>query len=332
MRDDTSDAQLNAPTTECCELLADLRTILHEVHIVRNGVPVWEGPITRIEYDFDEVRIYAEDVLWQAKRRVIEQGYDMAYPNIGNVISRMDWLLRDQCFARDGDPWNVVPHLHPVYGPDDPSSSRAVFAWQMYVWEDFDKYAEDMGADYTVVNRDIYYFDTQLAWKILPPLDQTYLSQFPRIVEYGNQAGTRGVVTNGKGFAGVWAGPPPWSDPDQYGTIDWLISNTSDGQLNRDPTPEDIASWADTARRNTQGRYPPPVSVVIPANTTLLPGGPWLMEDLIPGAWFEVTVDRLCRNVTEWQRIQEVVVTEKAPEGETVQFSSASAPSHMVVP
>ena len=72
--------------------------------------------------------------------------------------------MRNKCFATHGDPWNVVGRLHPMrhLAANEPKTTRKVNAWQMYVWEDFDKYAEDYGADYTVVNRDIYYFDTHL--------------------------------------------------------------------------------------------------------------------------------------------------------------------------
>lgn len=330
IRDDVSTAEVRVPTHDCCELLGDLRTIRHELHLERNGLEVWQGPITRIEYDFDEVSVFAADVLWQSTRTVLDEGYDQSYPNISNAIDRMDWLLRDKTYALHGDPWNVVPHLHPLHHSGDPQTSRVVNAWQFYTWEDFDKYAEDYGTDYCVVNRDIYYFDINLAWKIIAPLDERYLSQFPRIVEYGNQAATRGVVTNGHGYAGVATAPQSFID--QYGYVDWLVTNENDGQLDNIPTPEEVATWSATAARNITDRYPAPVAIVIPANTTLLPGGPWLMEDLVPGAWFQATVTRMCRSVSEYQRIHEVVVTEEAPNGETVQFSAVSAPSEMVVP
>lgn len=331
IRDDVSTAQIDVPTQACCDLLDGLRSINNEIHIVRNDLPVWEGPITRIEYDFDVTSIFATDVLWQSTRRVLDEGYDQSYPNIGSVIDRMDWLLRTKTYAPDGDPWNVVPHLFPHHNTvsGDPQTSKIVNAWQFYVWEDFDKYAEDYGADYTVINRDIHYFDINLAWKVIPDLDERYLSQFPRIVEYGNQAATRGVVTNSFGYAGVYTNTSATAD---WGLIDLLITNQNDGQSTNVPTSQEIAAWTDTARRNIDGLIPPPVSIVIPANTTLLPGGPWEMEDLVPGAWFNATVTRLCRTVSEYQRIHEVVVTESAPDGETVQFSSVSAPATMVVP
>ena len=330
IRDDVSTAEITVPTHECCEILGDLRTTKHEIHLVRNDLPVWEGVVTRIEYEFDVARIFCADMLWQSTRTALDEGYNQAYPNIGNTIDRMDWLLRNKCYALYGDPWNVVPHLHPLHHAGDPRTSRIVNAWQFYVWEDFDKYAEDYGADYTVVGRDIFYFDNHLAWKIIPPLDERFISQFPRIVEYGNQAATRGIVTNGHGYAGTSSAPSTIID--EWGHVDWLITNENDGQLDNVPTPEEIATWSETAARNIGDRYPPPVAVVIPANTTLLPGSPWLMEDLVPGAWFQANVTRLCRTVSEYQRIHEVVVTEQAPDGESVQFSAVSAPTEMVIP
>ena len=330
IRDDISQAEVVVPSPECCEIIADLRTIKHEIHITRNNLPVWEGPITRIEYDFDVTSIFAADVLWQSTRTVLDEGYDLSYPNIGNAVTQMDWLLRNKTYSLYGDPWNVVPHLFPHHHPGDPRTSRVVNAWQFYTWEDFDKYAEDYGTDYCVVNRDIHYFDISLAWKIIPPLDENYLSQFPRLVEYGNQLATRGVVTNGHGYAGIASAPPGMVD--EWGHVDLLVTNENDGQLNNIPTPEEIASWGETAGHNIAGRFPPPVAIVIPANTTLLPGSNWEIDDLVPGAWFQASVTQLCRSVSEYQRISEVVVTEQAPDGETIQFSAVSAPSDMVIP
>lgn len=339
VRDDTSTAEVTVPSSDCCEILADLRTIENELHIYRNGEVVWQGPITRIEYEDEVTRIFAEDILWQSTRCVVSEGYDQSYPNIWNVIDRMNWLLH-HCYDRFGNIWNVG--INPIYGPDDPRTTRIVFAWQMYVWDDLDKYAEDYGADYTVYNRDVYFWDISLKWLIIPNLDESHLTQLPRIVEYGNQLGTRGIVTNGRGWAGVSAVTP--GSQERYGTIiDWLTTNEIDGQPGTEeqsgdpditdvPTPEELGSWADTATRSIVERFPSPLAIVIPANTTLLPGAPWEISDMVPGAWFQVTTTRLCRQVSEWQRLQEVVVTEEAPNGETIQFSAVSAPAHPLDP
>jgi len=334
IRDDVSHSEVVVPTYQCCELLGDLRTAIMELHILRDDEPVWQGVITRLEYDWSVVRVFAEDFLWVAKKRVLEVGYNQSWPNIGRVIQRMDWLLNEQCFSADGDPWNMVGRCIAIHNPDintEPRTTRIVNAFQMTVWEDFDKYAEDMGTDYCTVNRDIYFFDINYAWAVLPEISEEFMSQFPRIVEYGYQLATRGFVTNGRGYAGMAIGEPLYYN--QYGKIDLLISNTSEGDsVNDPPTPEELTSWSQTAARAIDKMSPAPVSVVIPANTTLLPGAPWAMSELIPGAWFPITVTRMCRTVTEWQRLNEIVVNESAPTGETVQFTAISAPKTRIDP
>jgi len=327
VRDDISTAQINVPSSSCCDLLGDLRCVLHELHLVRDGVVVWQGPITRIEYDFDEVRIFAEDILWQAKRRVLEEGYNQTWPNQWNAVARMHWLMQ-KCDERDGNPWHAG--LHPIYHANDPNTLRTVAAYQFTIWEDFDKYAEDGGTDYTVVNRDIYYFDHHLAWKVIAPLDENFLSQFPRVVEYGNELATRVFVTNSQGHAGIAydAGAAA-----SFGLVDLLISNQQDETDDpAAPSAIEIGEWKKTAESNLSGRAPAPVGLNVPANSTLLPGAAWTMDDLIPGAWFLTDVSHLCRNHAGWQRIHDVTVTEGAPEGENVAFTAADAPTRMDLP
>lgn len=325
-RDNISDAEATVGTSQCCELLGDLRTVKHELHIERDDEQVWQGVITRLEYDWDQVRVYAEDLLWPSKRTAIKVGYKAKQ---FNVVDRMHWLLANQTYAPNGDPWGMLSHLHPVRHADEPKSSREVAAYQYYVWDDFDKYAEDNGTDYTVVGRDVYYWDLNLRWKVIAALDESHLSQFPRVVEYGNSAATRAIVSNTEGYAGIAEAPA--NVVAEYGYIDWLKTNLED-QEEDVPTPTEIAEWTKTAGRNLNGRYPPPLGIVIPANTTLLPGSPWEMSDLIPGAWFLVRVDRLCRKFSEWQRLAEISVKEAAPAGETVNFTAISAPSSIVDP
>jgi len=339
IRDDISQASVFVASSKCCELLGNLRCISMELHILRDDAEVWCGPITRLEYDWDICRVYAEDMLWVAKRRVLEVGYNQSYPNIGNVIDRMDWLLRTQCYGAYGDNWRMTAattnHLHPLHhSGKEPGTTRVVNPYQVTIWEDFDKYAEDMGADYTVLGRDIYYWDNQLAWATLPPLTEEFISQFPRIVEYGNQLYNRAFVTNGRGYAGRADNPDPAMITSFGGPVDDLITNAEEGDDAKDPpAPEELKSWSETAAHIIDGMAPAPVAVVIPANTTLMPGAPWNIDSMLPGAWFQAEITQnLCRVVTEWQRINEVVVTESAPQGEVVQFTAASAPVHRVEP
>lgn len=303
VRDDISTAQVNLPPTECCELLGDLRSVYHELHVFRDGEPVWEGPITRIEYEHDEVRVYAEDILFVAKRKVLAVGYDNSYPNIGYVMNRIDWLLRDQCYALDGDPWKAVPHLH-LLSPFNtgPRTSRAVAAYEMYVWQDFDKYAEDHGSDYTVVNRDIYYWDHGLNFKPLPDLDEAHLSQFPRLVEYGNELYTRGFVSNAKGYAGVAVAPSPW--PETYTYIDSLTTNLDeDGDLSdKLREAQDAVAAAEKKLADAQAQLALYVAgeATIAANATYLRAIADLTQAQVDLS--AANVDNLQWLASEWQR------------------------------
>lgn len=227
VRDDISTANVQLPPTECCDLLSELRSGYHELHILRDGEPVWEGVIVRIEYETDEVRVYAEDMMWVPKRTVLATGYSNAYPHIGYAIDQADWLIRQQCYNLNGDPWGMLPHLHTL-SPlgTGPKTSRAVAAYEMTVWQDFDKYSEDHGLDYTVINREVYLWDHGLNWATLPDLSEDFLSESPRLVEYGNELYTRAYVSNARGFAGIATAPSPW--PETYGYIESLSTNIDD--------------------------------------------------------------------------------------------------------
>lgn len=339
IRDDISGAEAVIPTTECCGLLDNLRTILHELHLYRNGQPVWQGPITRLEYEYDQVRIFAEDVLWAAKRAAINPGYKYKSHTPELVLDTVDMLL-NQAYSRQGDPWNMLnvngnlerTHLHAIRTPGEPKHRRTTYAWADTVWNEVDKFGEDYGIDYTVVNRDVYYWDIHWEWKRLPALDEDWIGDRVKIVEYGNACYTRAIVSNGRGHAGIDQAGADVTDRRLYGFIDNVINNANDTDTANTPSPDQIANWQEQALRSLHNTYPAPVGVVVPANTTLLPGAPWEIDDLIPGAWFKVTIKRLCRKVSEWNRLHEVRV-EETPAGETINFTAVTAPrEHRVVP
>ena len=168
---------------------------------------------------------------------------------------------------------------------------------------------------------------------------------------------TRSIVTNSRGYAGISDLQP--GTYGEYGIIDDLVTNGIDGSAQgerpkeaqeppegatepdlddaqfaeaRPPTPEELAQWKETAIRNANSTAPPQEAVVIPANTTLLPGAPWSIEDLVPGAYFKVHTTRLCRTVDEWQRLQEIIVEETPEAGVAVKFTAVSAPRNVVSP
>ncbi|HEY6416765.1 MAG TPA: hypothetical protein VIX41_11020, partial [Acidimicrobiales bacterium] len=156
-------------------------------------------------------------------------------------------------------------------------------------------------------------------------------SEFPHVVEYGNQLATRVVVTEGQGFAEVVEGEV-FSD---YGYVDWIIQkndDTAEEISDEPPTQAERDAWRSQGTAEVHQRFPPPLAIVLPANTTLLPGSPWRIEDLIPGAWFRVNLTRMCRTVTEDHKLQHVVVTEDPSQGEQIQITSVAAPRGRINP
>ena len=323
-RDDISTAQVHLVGNECCALVVDLGTVLHELHIYRAEELVWIGVITRLEFEYDGVDIYAEDLLWVAKRRVLEKGYDFRTNGI-SVVTLFHALTSIECYGKYGDIWNMVPGLTPINGPDDPITRRVVNAYQSTIWMELDKLAEDHGVDYTMVGRRLYYFDVHLKWMEYSTLLAEHISSFPRIVEYGNSFANRVFYTNGSGVAG--SGTADSATLDLYGHyVDHLISVNNEGADNEPPSQAVLDNWIDNAQRQVTKMYPPTMSIVVPANSTLMPSCPWPVNDLIPGAWFKVEMDRLCRQVDEWQRLHTLRVIEDA-NGESVQVSCITAPT-----
>ena len=353
VRDDISTAQIDVPVTECCDLLNLVEPVRCELHIFRDGTPVWEGVITRMEFEFDQVQIFAEDMLWVAKRRALNVGYNWNEPGQGlpygpiygngaiSAVQNMDDLLRQHCYNQFGDNWNMLSHLMPIFGPDDPMSMRQANAWSATIWQEFDKIAEDYGTDYTVVNRDILYFDHHLAFIVLPDLAPNDVAEYPRVVEYGNAFATRYIRGDGSGYAALAEAPADVIL--KYGAgIDIVSSENTQAQTDQLPDPTNpppppsatkLANWAATAARRLVDYYPPKQAIVIPAGATLMPTSPWDVDTLTPGAWFQITIDYICRPpVTDWQRIESVAVTESGDGGETVQFTAATAPSRKTDP
>lgn len=298
----------------------------NELHIYRNGVPVWQGPLTRIEYRQDAVEFYASDILWIAKNSALTKGYSHKWPNIAAVGWVMNQLLRERTFMKHGDPWNGVDGIRWLVGPDEPKTSRVTAAWSTTTWEDFDRFAEDSGMDYTVVGRDILFWDTHYKWATLPDLVEAYLTQTLAVVEYGNEFATRIVVTNGKGQAGL-ATAPAWGIK-KYGYIDHVVNSWNEAAGEK-ATPEELAAWTEQARALLRASFPAPVRVRVSEGTGLRPDAPYDINDLVAGKWLTVVCTSVARAVTQLHKLDRVHVIETSGT-ETVSISTVAAPLTVV--
>lgn len=329
VRDDVSAAQWTMQTDKCCDLLSRIGTVVNELHVYRDSGRVWRGVITRIEWGHEESRVFAQDMLWPQSRMALTSTLNFRYPNIALVCEQARFVL-ESGYALGSDFWGMANKVHWVRSPEEPRTSLVIPAYSATRWDVLDRWAEDGGIDYTVVDDQVYVFDTHLAWKQNAALTPEDMGGPPEVVEYGNETFTRVLTTNNSGRVGItqsdqWVGV--------YGLLDMIQNNKTeaDGGV---PSTQEVQVWAEMSAGALENSAPAPVRLRIPESTTLLPTAPWGFEELIPGAVFTVDMSGLglCRTVTDPHKINTVQVTETVEQGEVVTFSADSASRHMLVP
>jgi hypothetical protein len=275
-----------------------------------------------------------------AYRRILRYGYNDAYrlikegiagqPNeylgLLSVVKRAAMLLT-QAFA-PYDP-NVLPYLTTIEFENDALESRVVAEWSRTAWEEVDDLAATAGLDYTTVGRRIILWDTHRPVGRLPEMRDGDFSDSPVVTEYGMQLATLFAVTNGSGVVGsteVAAKTKP------YGPIEQLASSYADSGaaagevLTPDALAKAQASMVEQAKRNISGRWPAPLVVRVPDNSTLNPGANVTFQQLIPGVWLPLRSVNTPRQVLQWQKLDSVSV-EVDSNGEQVKVVMSPAPN-----
>lgn len=324
VRDDISSATVwsNGYSADCGAFYGTLRTWMHELVVFRDGVRVWEGPITRIAYSQETVEIEAKDVMAYAYRRILRQGYNDSFrlvqkavpgqvqqsTGVMSVVKRAALLLIQGLAPYDP---NVLRYLTTIEYPDDAQEARVVADWSRTVWEEVDDLAATAGLDYTTVGRRILLWDTHRAIGRLPELRDGDFSNSPIVTEYGMQLATFFAVTNGAGVAGS---KEVAKKTDPYGPVELLASSYSDsGAASTEIlTPAALQAAQVTlneqAARNIAGRWPAPLIVRVPDNSTLSPKANIGFQQLIPGVWMPLRSINTPRQVLQWQKLDSVSV------------------------
>jgi hypothetical protein len=341
VRDDISTCTVtsNGYSVDCGQLYGQVRSWMHELVVYRDGVRVWEGPITLITYTQTTVTFEAKDVMAYVYRRVMREGYDDAYrlikkgtggapdQHLGllSVVTRAQMLIVQALAPYDP---NVLRYLTALPNDDDAQESRVVKSWSRTVWEEVDDLAATAGLDYTTVGRRIILWDTHHSIGRLPELRDGDFSDSPIVTEYGMQLATFFAVSNGSGVAGfteVAAKAKP------YGPIELLASSYSetDSASAEVQTPEALekaeAALAEQAKRNISNRWPTPLVVRIPDNSTLSPNANVGFQQLIPGVWIPLRSVNTPRPVLQWQKLDSISV-EVDDKGEKVHVVLSPAP------
>ena len=331
LRDDISDARVITTDWDLDEgaMLAHIQTWAYELVIFRdNGSSVdrvWEGPVARLTYTKDSVEIYARDMMAYAYRRVIRQKMnDGGGNNTGaTVVDRATRVLQN-AFAPD-DP-NVLAYLHPIEDGNPAMQYRSAAEYSRTAFEEVDDMASNAGLDYTVVGRSILLWGTRHPLGRLPEFRDKDLGASPIVSEYGMSLSNRYIVSDGNGIWGqAEIGPLKETGEDpKYGLVEILSSSwASDededdeegadydyGVITEEQRAKIVASFEEHAAQSIASRYPAPVVVRVPDNTSLNPSAVVSIQHLVPGVAIPLRSTSTLREVSALQKLDSVRVTE----------------------
>lgn len=321
VRDDISTANIvvSGWDIDCGNLLAKLQCWAYEIVIWRdNGYStdrVWEGPITLLTFENDKVTIDAKDVMAYAYRRIIKQKMsDAGTGNGKTVVDRARRVLQN-VFAPD-DP-NVLQYLRVLARSDDSMQYRSTPAYSRTAFEEIDDMAANAGLDYTTIGRSIMLWGTKHRIGTLPEFTDEDLGNSPIVSEYGMSFANVYAVSDGNGVYGEATRLDVSGNDETYGLVEMLSSTWASDSQNDSGTYTQaglatvIASFTEFAERSISDRYPPPVVVRIPDNTSLNPGAVVSIQHLVPGVVIPLRSTKTLRTVVASQKLDSVKVVEE---------------------
>lgn len=302
----------------------------YEIVIFRNGVRVWEGPITRVTWKSSSIEVTAHDICHYLSRTAMRNAYDNRYSaensRVAPVVTRMQVILAHELARKEAlyPPINVLPYLDTRVTDVTAMTSRFTPPYFSSVWEEMDHMGAKNGLDYTVVGRRLLLNGVQDLIGRTPMLtDNDFLSDLI-VTSYGMELATISAVTDGEGR---WAAVGDVDD--FYGEVELIHTMYGEGVDFADPdnpTAEELDALAaelrSQAQRNLAGRYPIPTVVRVPDGTALNPNAPVPIELLVPGVRVPIRTTRLSITLQQEQKLDYVKVQEtKAGETVTVKLS-----------
>lgn len=334
VRDDISEANVKIAASNCFGQARDLERMApgrHELVLFRGRKRVWEGPITRINENSQQLEIHANDVMHVLSRTAMTNAYNNAYPAVAFAIDRIKAIITAELMRKEATEYaanpalpsyNILPHIVYHQTASDAKTTRNTPKMHKTVWEEIDDMAAKGGIDYTVIGRAIHVWDTSKSLGTTRVVTQADLNAQIQATSYGMDLATRGIVTDGEGNYGEAGGVDPF-----YGLVENLETAYDETEGADPPTSAEMASQA---ARNLVGRNPVPVVLRVPDNSTINPSGVLRIEDLIPGTFIPLRAKILVRTYNQTQKLDRVAVTENAEsESIAVTMSPATQPDEV---
>jgi len=324
VRDDVSTSNIFAPRPDprCVEALKEIEPGRHEIVIYRDGKRVWEGPVTLTTEAGQSITIDSRDVGHYLGRTIMRSAYNNKYPHITQATERLEKIIRHELARKESltPPINVLDYLDVRTLPNSAKTSRSTKVYESYVLDEMETLAWRGGLDYTVIGRRILICDVDDNIGEGPQITEHDFLGDVAITTYGMELCTYSAVTDGQGHWAAHGGTDAY-----YGQIELLHSTFDEGD-NEAATTMTKKEMTKQAKRNMNGRYPTPVIVRVPQNSTLTSeAGSRLMDFLTPGVRFPVRASNTYRQMEQVQKLDRVVF-EETSEGETIQITLSPAP------
>lgn len=296
--DDTSEAQATIPYQgpDCCELLGDTHAWCHDLALFRDGLLVWQGPVTHLQYGRDTTVIQAKDITAWLYKRVVKTLIDFTATGSGAAdLVTIAAALVTHGYGQD-DP-NVLPYLLTVLS--GVVGERQYKPNSAYVGDELQELART-GVDYTAIGHRLI-LAGEMPIAQLPALaDEDFAGEL-QVVEDGRAAATAATVV-GKGVLATSGGAGPCGLLEVLATEEQILDQPS------------AQAEADAI---VMAGNPTPLYLQVPDGAQLAPEAPVAINDLVPGVIVPVTSSETCRTVAASLRLQKVTATFGA-EGEKV--------------
>ncbi|MEW2568298.1 hypothetical protein [Streptomyces sp. NPDC047070] len=281
------------PNGDCCERLGQVRSWRHRLFITRDGKPVWDGPITNVDWRLGEIEIFAVDLLGWLDRRVPHNTKAFANADMAEIA---EWLIDDGFF------------------PDDPGHSVQIVAnarvrgsrnYTKNIGQTGDHLRDlaDSGLDYTAIGSTIVLLPEDHR-AVVGRLTDADMPEGLVVAEDGAALATRWVVAGDD--SGAILGEAGGIDP-YYGLLEKYVEQSNI---------PDVASAtsAAAARLRTTGVAPVFIDT---REVTISPQAAVDIDKLVPGWCLDITSGETCRTVTQRLKIVGVQVSETGGSGDT---------------
>lgn len=313
--DDTTETLLEfalggGGSSTCCGFIGGSRTWLHGIQILRDGEPVWFGPLTNRLLRRETAVLTARDVSTWLDERIIHNDYEFVDEKLSVVLKT---LMEDA--LGPNDPCDILGRS--IYNDDldDVTVTKSITAGDGQAGDVLRDLSRNY-LDYTALGTGIL-FGRQLSFgPYITLTDDDFLVDI-EVEERGLEAATKwwvsGSSSGGVGDEDTVLGSCGGVDP-YYGLLEKVASEDS-----VETTAEANASACD----RLQASNPAPVYVNIPDGSRLSPTAPVCMEKLIPGTLINVEIRSICQPMIYQGRLSALQVDSTADGSEAVGITLA---------